>query len=276
MKNKTNKVQPEKYIREDDPDLKNSQELIDYLAEAYRDTGDMSYRDCLLECFEGYLLKYVSLLAHHNNGVDINNKDTKNFLRLFMTKEERLNQHTYEKYAGTIVHKVRRALRLFTPGDVYNELVVYFLELLEKWKPKKILLKGRRQQISFAHYIQVNIRYRLWHWVARKGRDVLTGRECVEYHEWLHEKEPNYDNDPPGVGVGINLEGWVWGQEAGEIFSGLTEAERYLLWLKYEGNPGGRLTMKDLASMMGLHYQTIVYRMEKIKKKLKTAMEEVK
>lgn len=275
MQNITNKVQVEKYIREDDPDLNNSQELIDYLADAYKQTGDMSYRDCLLECFEGYFLKYVSILSHHNNGVNINNKDTKNFLRLFMSKEERANQYTYEKYAGNIIHKIRRAVRLFTPGDIYNELIVHFLELLERYKPQIVLLKGRRQRISFAHYIQVNIRYKMCNWIVKKGRDILTGRDWVQYHDCLHESEYNYDNDPPGVGIKINLEGWVWGEEAGELFSGLTEAERYLLWMKYEGDPLGELTMRDLALMMGLHYQTIVYRMEKIRKKLKVAIEEV-
>ena len=60
------------------------------------------------------------------------------------------------------------------------------------------------------------------------------------------------------------------------VFSGLTEAERYMLWMKYEGNPIGKTSMRDLAAAMGLHYQTIVYRMDRIRKKLRVAMEEVR
>ena len=275
MENKQS-LKMEKYIREDDPELVNSEELIDYLIDAYKQTGDISYRDCLLDCFEGYFRKYVSILSHHNKGVNVNNKDTKNFLRLFMSKEERANQHTYEKYAGTIIHKIRRAVRFFTPGDIYNEIVVHFLELIENYKPITYKRGERISRISFAHYIQVNMRYRICNWVVKKGKDILTGCDWVEYRDYMHESEYNYDNDPPGVGIGISLEGWVWGKEAGQVFSGLTEAERYLLWMKYEGDPQGEITMRDLALMMGLHYQTIVYRMEKIRKKLKIAMEEVR
>ena len=275
MKTKT-KTQAEKYIREDDPDLKNSQELIDYLADAYKQTGELSYRDCLLECFEGYFVKYVTLLAHRNKGVNINNKDTKNFIRLFMSADERATRYTYEEFAGTIIHKIRRAVRLFTPGDVYNEIIIHFLELLEKYKPISFKRGEKTQRISFAHYVQVNLRYRLCNWIIKKGKDIITGRDWVQYHDCLHESEYNYDNDPAGVGVGINLEGWVWGAEAGEIFSGLTEAERYLLWMKYEGNPSGKTSMRALAIAMGLHYQTIVYRMDRIRRKLRVAMEEVR
>lgn len=274
MKNKT-KTQMEKYIREDDPDLKNSEELIDYLIDAYNQTGDMTYRDCLLECFDGYFLKYVSILCHSNKSVNILNKDTKNFLRLFMSKEERTNSYTYEDSVGSIIHKIRRAIRLFTPGDIYNELIIHFLELLERYKPISYKRGNKTSRISFAHYIQVNMRFRLCNWIIKKGKDIITGRDWVQYHDFLHESEYNYDNDPPGVGVGINLEGWVWGEEAGEVFSELTEAERYLLWMKYEGNPIGKTTMRDLAVMMGLHYQTIVLRMNNIRKKLRVAMEEV-
>lgn len=275
MENKTMKNQVEKYKREDDTELNNSQELIDYLVDAYKQTGDLEYRDCLLECFEGYFVKYVSILSHHNHGVNINNKDTRNFLRLFMCKEERVNQATYEKFAGTIIHKIRRAARLFTPGDIYNEIVIHFLELLENYKPISFKRSDKVQRISFAHYLQVNMRFRLCNWIVKKGKDILTGRDCVEYHEYLHEHVYNYDNDGPGIGVGINLEGWVWGEKAGGVFSGLTSAERYLLWMKYEGDPKGEINMRALSLMLGVHYQTVVYRLDKIRKKLRVAMKEV-
>ena len=275
MKNKTIKIQVEKYKREDDPELNNSQELIDYLVDAYKQTGSLKYRDCLLECFEGYFVKYVSILSHHNHGVNVNNKDTKNFLRLFMSKEERSSQHTYEKNAGAIVHKIRRACRCFTPGDIYNEIVVHFLELLENYKPISFKRSEKVHRISFAHYLQVNMRYRLCNSVIKKCKEPLTGRETVEYHEYLHDDIDNCDYEDPDDAINIDLDGWVWGDTSGGIFSGLTKAERYLLWMKYEGDPEGEVNMRALSSMMGVHYQTIVYRLDKIRNKLRVAMKGV-
>ena len=262
----------EKYIREDDPDLRDLMGMVNYFADAYKQTDNLGYRDSLLTLFEGYFRKYASLMKQGYASVDILNKDTRNFLRLFMGEQERLNKYTYERAAGKKIHQIRRALKSFSYDDLYHEIIVHFLGLIENYKPITYFRNKVKSRISFAHYIQVNMRYKLCRWINKKGNDIVTGSDCVEYSDYMHESSYNYDNDPEGIGVGINLQDWVWGNEANEVFSELSEAERYLLWLKYEGDPRGReMTMRDIASLTGFHYQTIVYRLNRIRDKVKKA-----
>jgi len=229
----------------------------------------MEYRDALLDAFDGYFKKYVSLMHSKSSGVNVENNDTKNFLRLFMKKEDRLTQKDYLKNVGSYIHMIRRVLSSFTADDLYHELIVSFLGLIEKYHPVTYKRNEKEHRISFSHYVQVNIRYNLVRWIFTKSRDVLTGRDWLEYREELHESEFNYDNDPPAVDIGINLQDWVWGDTAEVPFSTLTEMERYLLWLRYEGDPyGKKISTREMGEITGYHQRTIIYKLERIKDKL--------
>lgn len=266
-----------KFKREDDPELRETEDVVNYLVDAYKQTGEPEYRDNLLDCFEGYFVKYVVLFSRGEKGLDINNKDTMNFLRMFMNKEEKANRYSYEKTAGRIIHRIRRVLKSYTREDLYQEIVTNFLDLLERYQSITYVRKGVSSRISFAHYIQAHFRYRFYQLVASSGKDIITGSDWVEYNDELHETPVFRENEDPGVGIGVSLDKWVWGKETSPLFSTLTDSERYLLWLKYESEPSGRaLNMVDLGKMMGFHHQSIVRMMEKIKKKLKKAMKDDK
>ena len=262
-------MKEEKYIRKDDPVLDESVDYLNYLIDAYKQTSDLEYRDALLDAFDDYFRKYVSIMHGKGSGVDINNADTKNFLRLFMKKEDRINQHVYMKTVGSYMHMLRRALLGFTAEDLYHEVIIIFLELIEKYQPITYKRGESKHRISFAHYVQVNIRFKLCKWIIKKSQDVLTGRDWLEFKEGIHEYQYNYDNDPEGVGVGINLKDWVWGKTASEPFSDLTEMERYLIWLRYEGDPDGKkLSTREISVITGYHQRSIIYKLKKIKLKL--------
>ena len=269
----------EKYIRKDDPELESATEYINYLIDSYTQTSDVLYRDELLECFDFYFKKYISIMHMKGHGVDFNNSDTKNFLRLFMKKEDRTNQQVYLSNAGSYLHMIRRVLIGFTAEDLYHELIVSFLELLEKYEPISYKRGEKKHRISFAHFVQVNMRYKLCKWIVKKSKDVLTGRDWLEYKDYLHE---NYGdgvldgNAQVEVEIGIDLKDWVWGKSATAPFSLLTEMERYLLWLRYECDPDGKkLSTREIALTTGYHQRSIIYKLKKIKIKLKGDTNEV-
>jgi hypothetical protein len=261
-----------KFIREDDPELGDSSEFLNYLIDAYKQTGDMVYRDSLLDEFEGYFKKYVSMLFRAGGTVDILNKDTKNFLRLFMKDSDRANETSYFASAGAYVHMIRRALMHFTKEDLYHEIIIHFLELLENYAPITYKRKEEHHRISFPHYIQVNIRYRLCRWIVKSSRDAVMGRRCLEYNDVLFDDKYACQDSGIGISPNIDLSGWVWGKEATAPFNELTEMERYLLWLRYEGDPSGKkLSKREISNITGYHAQTINDRLEKIKSKIKNS-----
>ena len=262
-----------KYIREDDPELSSASEYTNYLIDAYKQTGDIAYRDEILSSFDVYFKKYVAILHHKSGGVNTRNKDTKNFLRLFMKAEDRAYEAAYFASAGSYVHMIRRTLSKFTVGDIYHEIIVHFLELLECYKPITYKRNEQQHRISFPHYIQVNIRYRLCRWIIKKSKDIVTGRECLEYCDTLLKRD-HKEVDLLDTSPSIDLYGWVWGDDAGIPFVGLTEMERYLIWLRYEGDPSGKkLSKRELSDITGYHWQTITYRLDKIKSKITRARE---
>ena len=212
-------MKTEKYIRKDDPELEEASEYINYLIDAYKQTSDIKYRDAILDAFEGYFRKYVSLMHIKEKGVDINNNDTKNFLRMFMKKEERANQALYAENAGSYVHMIRRILSSFTAEDIYHELIVIFLDLLEKYKPITYKRKNKKHRISFSHYIQVHMRYALTRWIYALNQDAIGGSNWVEYKDYMHEEESSRPFEFDGA---ITLRDWVWGDSACAPFSRLS------------------------------------------------------
>ena len=267
------KIKKEKYIRKDDPELDSSVEYINYLIDAYTQTSDLTYRDALLDAFDCYFKKYIAIMHVKSSGVNFNNSDTKNFLRLFMRKEDRITQEAYLSAAGSCLHMIRRVLLGFTAEDPYHELIVLFLEQLERYKPITYKRAGGVHRISFAHFIQVNMRFRLCKWIIKNSKDVITGRDCLEYKEHLHETPRNSIPGPEdfsGGPIGIDLKDWVWGNTSTAPFKNLTEMERYLLWLRFECDPDGkRLSTREMALSTGYHERSIIYKLNKIKIKLR-------
>jgi hypothetical protein len=269
-----NTVLDNKYIREDDPELEQSVEYINYLVDAYKQTDEPEYRDALLDEFDGYFKKYVGILYSGNKVVDISNKDTKNFLRLFMSPEDRATEESYRASAGKYILMVRRVMKTFSPDDIYHELIVLFLEFLEKYKPITYIRKSIKHRISFAHYIQVNIRYHLCKLIVKNSNDCITGRNCLEFNDCLEVEYSNNNFQLSDVDTQITLKDWVWGNDAGFPFTLLTDFERYLLWLRHESDPWGvKITTREMASRTGFHERTIIYKLKKIKQRIEESID---
>lgn len=239
------------------------EEDIDTLISQYLEKNTDESKLAILAAFHKYFKKYASILGTCH-AVDFNNKDTTKFLRLFMSKEERLNGTTYLSAARRVVGFLRRVFQDFTTDDIYDEIVCIFLQHLNRYKPMIASNIPIKQKISFTHFIQVNIRYALRQLASTKARDALHCLYNTPFDEALAVEtkalEPHF--------IGLDLK-WVHGFTAGEPFNKLDEFERYLLFLRYEDEDGKPLSEREIAKMVGADRGYIRRRLDKIKTKLK-------
>jgi len=236
---------------------------IDDLVQDYLSDKTDARKLLILAAFNPYFRKYAALLSTAN-AVDFGNKDTTKFLRLFMSKEERTDNMSYMSAARRVIGFLRRVFHDYTTSDVYDEIVCIFLEHLNRYKPMVADNIPIKQNISFTHFIQVNIRYALRELASLKARDALHCLYNTPFDEALAVEskpiEPHF--------IGLDLK-WVHGFTASEPFNQLDEFERYLLFLRYEDEDGKPLSERDIAKMVGADRGYIRRRLDKIKIKLK-------
>jgi len=103
---------------------------IDELVKEYKESNDSAVidqrRKDLLRAFHKYFMKYVALLKGMTKNID--KSDTVSFLALFLSGAK-----IFSDYEG-IRKYIVRVCRSIEDIDVYNELVIIFLQLLERFK----------------------------------------------------------------------------------------------------------------------------------------------
>lgn len=243
----------------------NNEVYINDLVDRYKEIGSEELKSDLVFNFSPYFIKYASIVCGTKT-IDLNNKDTLKFLRLFMTDEERFSDKSIRQAAKKYVRLLRKIFSDYTSQDIYDEMQLYFLEALEKYKPMIADHKRSRERISFTHYIQVNLRYKLKGLARIKSRDALCGDDHLEYSDLYgipQKGQKRFSDDEE-----IDLR-WIHGKTTGDLFKQLTRGERYLLWLKYESSANGKeLSSWDIVKVTGLHHKTILYKLNKIREKL--------
>lgn len=242
----------------------NDEDYINSLVDRFKETNDDGLRWLLLSSFDPYFRKYASLFTSCST-VDLNNKDTIKFLRMFMSVEDRSSEDSITTAARRVVNYVRGCFKDCTFQDIYDEVVCFFLEQLERYKPMIADHRHDKPRISFTHFIQVNLRYKMGNMLKARGKDALYCAFNLEYDDRLAVVEC------PEMGINwsnIDLQ-WVHGITAGDIFKQLDEMERYLLYLKYEDGDERPLSDYDLAKITGLDRMYIRRKMLKIKDRLK-------
>ena len=245
----------------------NDEQYINDLVDKYKETGSQECRSELMDAFTPYFKKYIGLFKG-SSFVDSKNPDTYRFLRLFMTPKDRDKSETSTKTCAKYIHFLRGIFEDYTVADMYDELLLYFLEALEKYRPIIANNTPRKGRISFTHYIQVSLRWKMKALVNVKSKDALSS-DIVPYSELIFHAAENISpldikEYPP-----INLQ-WVHGLTSSDMFSGLSNLERYILWLKYESDPDGKpLSSQDIANATGLHKKTIDLKLKVIRNKLK-------
>ena len=243
----------------------NNEVEINQLVDKYVESNSEADKLELLKAFDPYFKKYAHILCS-NKSVDITNKDTITFLRLFMTNEERSTAARIAAAAKTTIQHLRMVFSDCTPEDVYDEMVLIFLEQLNRYRPMIADHTQHKNRISFTHYVQVNSRYKIKDLATVRGKDALHGTYNIEFNDDMISGDP----DPSLVDGPADLDhDWVRGVTAGEVFGQLEEYERYLLYLKYENEEVKPLSDYDLAKITGACRMAIRRKMIHIKEKIK-------
>jgi len=241
----------------------NDEHFINDLVDRYKETPSPDLLNQLISSFTPYFKKYVSMLCSRNS-INIHNADTLKFLRLLMNKEERENDITVKFAAIRAVKYLRKVFSCYEKEEVFNEMLIIFLQALKKYKMMIADHKRSRERISFTHYIQVQTKFKLFKVVKDITKDALSNNN-VPFNDGIISRSIDYSSL---TWKPIDLR-WVHGYTTGEEFVHLTKIERYLLWLKYaSGYKGKVLSSVNISSKTGLHYKTIQYRLNNIRKKL--------
>ena len=237
---------------------------INTLVDDFKEKGSEELRLQLMDCFDPYFSKYCYMLCS-KQVVDFTNNDTIKFLRLFMTPEEREPAESFLLAARRIIGYLRGIFKDYTSEDLYDEIVCMFLEQLSRYQPMITNHKLVKERISFSHFIQVNLRFKIRLLAVTRAKDALTCFHNVEYNDSIQGyKEPE-------VGINWNVLDlrWVQGITASDHFKELDELERYILYLRYEDEDKKPVSDRDIARMTGLDRMAIRRRLVKIRNKLK-------
>ncbi len=224
---------------------------VDELAIKFSETKDVETGRIILKAFEPYLQKYVRLLQGHLTKGD--SADTQKFFRLFVKAADK-NRFGGIENIGKALYTVQKAFKSFTKEDLYHELVSYFLESLSRYQPIK---KYDKTIISFTHFVQVQVRFKIYGRIYKSNSDAL-GRANIEYEDITQS---------PSLVKRLDIEltpQWVDGS-CEKPFSSLNQFERYLIYLRY----GEGFKVCEIAEMCSCTERKILYRLAGIRKKLR-------
>lgn len=221
--------------------------------------------------WENFLGKYDKLLWHGR--VDMKNKDTRRFLKLFISDKEtrRLLTYSRQNYAVTMsaqetANFIQNLVRQhYTREELRQDLLVYFIELIHKYKKKP--------HINFAGYIMGYFHFRAYWMLHSKlfkyDTFMLTNhftQDEVPHEESGYElKEEVIDplsrieqaNDELGIF-------WVNGR-CSPLFEDLSILDRMILRDSYVF----RLSDADIGTRYGYHRNSILKKRHKAIKHLK-------
>lgn len=176
----------------------------------------------LLNAFHKYFMKYVCLL---NGSIGtINSPDTMKFLSLFLPGEEK----TYRKIAQ-IHRQLKKTCSKLSDSDIYHELCILFLQLLNKFE--------FRGNVSFSRYITQYMRWEIKNWllgIAGEGFTFCLPPEIIE--NLVPDDSERCIQDMSTLIIDI---GWIL-DDQNELFGILTPYERFLLYMNFKEGLGTR------------------------------------
>ncbi len=234
---------------------------IEELVARYQE-GDQAAATELIDTFQNYLDKFAGVLV--DGVVDLRNRDTRNFIILFIADEgvrKSLRRARYNKAvhsaAYDVVSLVHKTCGAYEPEDIQQELVLILLTLAKRYKKK-----GSKH--NFCGYLYNVFRYDLYRRVLAMTRDpaVFSLLDNVSYNDTSYinldsdftDQDELYIDMPYIANEDDCLDyNWIQGYTCDDAFDGLSKLDRYILKLSYEDG----VTDVDIAKKLGMHRHTI-------------------
>lgn len=221
-------------------------EVDEYVVKYHKGKGQTKEEalSTLLKAWHRYFMKYVEILC--GSLVDFKNKDTIEFLKLFLSLSDQGNSYNIfssRNYVKTICEKLEA-------DDIYNQLCTIFIEILNEYDIEK---KGG----SFTGYFTQLFRWGVKSWLMEMAADPLSGifnnieivEDILEYNTGQKDsQEMNLDT----LGLSLDLK-WVFEGTDSDMFAELSSYERYLIYLNFKEE----MSLRDMAKKFGRSKNTI-------------------
>tara|TARA_A100001011_G_scaffold267622_1_gene276695 strand:+ start:221 stop:1012 length:792 start_codon:yes stop_codon:yes gene_type:complete len=239
-------------------------EIIDNLVYHYINGSEgekyRAQRD-ILGYFDSYLEKYASLL--HGVQVDLKNYDTRLFLSLFLTGQEKTPTSFRQQ-----CRKINDTLSSFERSDLKSEVILVFLGVLSKYR----IYEG----VNALNPLTKIFRWRMKDWYNRVVRDALfhtkespSPRGSAEgasftVEQWID----TFRSDTVNFDIGLESMSLSWVNSPQKaIYQSLTRYDRYLLYLIY----GQESSVSQVATQLGRDKDTIKRHIKSVLQKLEQA-----
>lgn len=242
--------------------FENSTERYDYIDELVLQfqAGDQQAAAELIEFFQPYFLKYISLIK--DGKIRFSDRDTRRFVSLFMNDPEtsrllhkRRQSQSVKSNAYRTVNYLQKACYNIDTEDLKQEMYVAFLTMAKRWKKKN----GKS---NFSGYLYNAFRYYLFRSICLLIKDPVSNNTHLNLRYYDEDNLPE-DED---VASKINLDrqitvviedeidiNWTRGYTCSEEFLQLTNLQRTILKYYYHDD----LNDKEIANKTGLHINTI-------------------
>lgn len=243
-----------KYLKYEPHILVVSYEELEDIVQAHKD-GDSEATDKLIGAFWKYMQKYVRLVS--SGKTDITDRKIRQFIKLFMSKEESATAHMFRKNrkAQQDLLQASEAIHYLFQHSSYeellNEAILALLIVADRYKSEGNFFHTYVSRVfCFQYYRQLqqllllNTPTNCLPYFDEEYADDLG-----EYTEGILEDTRFLINEPLDE---IN-ENWINGLTAGDIFEDLTPTQRRILKLHYEDD----LKDEDIADIMGVCRATI-------------------
>ncbi len=235
-------------------------QLIDSLVANYQN-GSKDSASELIDMFSPYINKYIKMLKE--NIIDLNNKDSRFFILLFVS-DAKLRKQLHRskqpsearKAAYDALSFINKTCTLLTEEDITQELIMILLILAKRYKQSQ----GKN---FFTGYVYNVFRYELFRRVIEITGDPLTFSAVsnLNYNDEENEEDNNFTNDP-----NLHIEvafidsednvldyNWEQGHTCSEEFLELTTFERKILKMSYQDG----FDDKAIGERVGMHRHTI-------------------
>lgn len=191
-------------------------EKVDLLVARYLQNDSHALEE-IIKHFDVYFKKYVSILKGKEG--DLRNKDTYRFYSLFVP---------FQKKSLSNIKSVRSMLAVVTREmddvEIYNELVCIFIgKVLKKYRP--IHDPKYKKGVNFLNYMTQIFRFRVKDWC----NDLLVHQIPIDDEAIDETQFRCYDKQEDIEKMDL---GWIT-NPVSEAFKGLTQYERYLLYMTY-------------------------------------------
>lgn len=240
---------------------------IDELIAQYK-TGTVTERNealgKLINQFTDYFYKYVNIL--HGGEINMRNRDTYRFLSLFLAGQQKDAQSI-----ARVRYYVTRLMQRFDREDIFNELVLIFIHLLDRYKR----VENEQGVVNFVHYFTTVFRFRVKDWFNSLCNQPLMANPMY-LDEGVEDDEGNllpFISPELVQAMGSKFEvqeferkldlrkldmTWVMGSQD-PLFKGLSRYERFLLYNCY----GLGKSVQSIADKLGRDKDTIWRHLQK-------------